>query len=59
MTKHNQTGDEITTPSCAHHWKIDSPSDGLSRGFCSRCGAEREFSNIWDSKAASQPWAKR
>jgi hypothetical protein len=59
MPKHDQTSDEVTTPSCAHHWKIDSPFAGVSRGICSRCGAEREFSNVWDAAARSQPRAKR
>ena len=59
MTKRNQKSVEDTTPSCVHHWKLDSPSDGLSRGICSRCGARHEFSNVWDTRAASQPRAKR
>jgi hypothetical protein len=46
MTKRNEKRDEGTTASCAHHSKIDPPSDGASRGICSRCGAKREFSNI-------------
>jgi hypothetical protein len=57
MTKRNQKSVEDTTAMCTHHWKIDSPSDGLSRGICGRCGASREFSNIWSPKP-SQPWAR-
>jgi hypothetical protein len=59
MTKLNQKSVEDSTGSCAHHWKIDSPSGGVSRGTCSRCGAKREFSNVWDTRAGSQPRAKR
>ncbi len=57
MTEPNQKCDDVTTASCAHHWKLDPPKDGASRGICSRCGARREFSNIWDPRGSSQPRA--
>jgi hypothetical protein len=28
-----------------HHWVIEAPVDETSRGRCSRCGAERDFTN--------------
>ena len=30
---------------CAHHWMIETANGPLSRGSCSLCGEEREFSN--------------
>ena len=47
MTKRNPPSDDGRTPSCAHHWKVGPPIDGVSRGICSLCGAKREFSDVW------------
>ncbi len=33
------------SPSCAHHWRIASPSGIYSRGVCRKCGEERLFAN--------------
>lgn len=30
---------------CRHHWIIESPDGGFSKGECSHCHSERDFSN--------------
>jgi len=34
------TADEET---CPHHWLIDRPQGGISRGTCKLCGLSRDF----------------
>ena len=29
----------------AHHWLIEEASGPVSRGFCKRCGASKDFKN--------------
>jgi len=38
---------EVGSPAsaCQHHWLIETPRGAISRGYCKRCGAEREFRN--------------
>lgn len=28
---------------CVHHWKIESPVDGISHGACKNCNVEKDF----------------
>ncbi len=35
----------LDTPTCRHHWLIESPRAATSKGRCKLCGAEREFRN--------------
>lgn len=46
------------TPTCQHHWLIESPHGAMSRGRCKRCGEEREFRNsatdyLWEDESSS------
>ena len=36
---------ETTTARCVHHWQIEPPDGSQSLGSCSRCGAQRTFTN--------------
>jgi len=45
------------TPTCQHHWLIETPRGALSRGRCKRCGEERDFRNsttdyVWDEESS-------
>lgn len=42
---------------CVHHWVIAPPNgrDGWSLGVCKKCKAEREFTNIAETKYSA--WA--
>ena len=28
---------------CIHHWKLEAPAGGVTRGQCAKCGAARRF----------------
>ena len=48
----------VETPTCRHHWIIESPRGALSDGRCKICGEERQFRNsasdyIWDDDSSS------
>jgi len=45
-------------PTCQHHWIIETPQGATSRGYCKRCGEEREFRNsaadhLWEDESGS------
>lgn len=49
-----------------HHWIIDRPSGPTSKGVCSRCHVERDFSNsdravvpAWRKSTTSHPTARQ
>lgn len=53
-------GEQIT---CVHHWIIDEPEGPVSKGYCKKCGEEREFQNyfphsIWEGKQTDEEVAK-
>jgi hypothetical protein len=62
IEKKPETVAETVVPTCAHHWKIESPRGALSIGRCKRCGEEREFRNsteyVWDNDSGTgySPW---
>lgn len=35
----------LETPTCQHHWLIETPQGATSKGHCKKCGAKREFLN--------------
>lgn len=35
----------MTTATCIHHWRIETPNGPTSQGSCRRCGATRAFLN--------------
>lgn len=45
----------LETPTCQHHWLIEAPEGPTSKGFCKRCGTEREFLN----SLSADPWDYR
>jgi hypothetical protein len=50
---------EVTEPTCRHHWLIESPHGATSMGICKLCGAEREFRNsagdfLWEDEPMSE-----
>jgi hypothetical protein len=34
--------------SCCHHWVINEPAGAVSDARCKRCGARREFFNVFE-----------
>ena len=54
---------EVGTPTCRHHWLIESPRGALSMGRCKVCGEEREFRNsatdhVWEDDSSSSGYGK-
>ena len=41
--------------SCVHYWIIDEPEGPISQGVCRICGAQREFSNVFDPDSRKPP----
>lgn len=55
----------LETPTCQHHWLIETPRGATSQGRCKRCGEEREFRNsssdrLWENDSGSgySPWSR-
>lgn len=49
---------EVETPTCRHHWLIETPRGATSHGRCKICGEEREFRNsandyMWEDESGS------
>ena len=38
-------GAAVEIEECSHAWEIDRPNQQVSHGFCSKCGAEKDFLN--------------
>jgi hypothetical protein len=36
------------TPTCRHHWLIDTPRGSVTRGVCRHCGAVKEYQSAWN-----------
>jgi hypothetical protein len=41
--------------SCCHHWKIETNNQPVSHGYCKYCGAERDFSNLFEFPESIAP----
>lgn len=35
------------SPTCTHHWLIETPQGATSKGRCRKCNAKRTFSNAY------------
>ncbi len=48
-SRRRTTGAKAQAPAepegCAHNWQIERPDQQVSRGVCSKCGAEKDFLN--------------
>jgi hypothetical protein len=42
-----------------HHWFLGTPVAGTVKGICAKCGAQREFSNLYDNDEHNGPHAIR
>lgn len=51
MSRKMEKALEQTAPSeeCRHYWVIEPARGPVSRGICKRCGAEKEFQNIFSA----------
>jgi len=49
MNRKTEKAVEQTAPKeeCRHYWVIEPARGPVSRGVCKRCGAEKEFENIF------------
>ena len=59
-----QEAGAAVSPSCAHHWLIESPNGAMSRGVCKICGLEKEFPNsaedfLWERDVPQSRWTGR
>jgi len=47
-----------TRKTCCHHWMIDPVAGAESRGYCSLCGQQRTFLNIFEDVLEAQQAAQ-
>lgn len=44
-SKAKAVAEPVDPETCAHNWQISRPDSQISRGKCSKCGAEKDFLN--------------